>query len=468
MASPRAARIVVVGDSMLDIDVDGTADRLSPEAPVPVVDTRRVWHRPGGAGLAALLAARSADEVVLVTAVGADADAQTLTGLLAAAGVRVVALPMAGATVCKTRIRAHGQPMLRIDKGDGTAAGADLPGEVADVLDRATAVCVADYGRGVTAHPQLRGLLSAAAQRIPVVWDPHPRGADPVGGCALVTPNHKEAGAATAAALRRRWNARAVCVTRGARGAVLDAGDSGPVHIPVPDGHAAAPHQDSCGAGDRFAVAATVELARTGDVRFAVTEAVAAASRFVTAGGAGSVSSAGGAGSVSSAASDHTPAVSLAPDFGAITGDVDSVRDRLRAGGVRTLVATGGCFDLLHTGHVRLLRQARQLGDALVVLVNSDASVRALKGPGRPVVADVDRVRVLSALACVDAVVVFEETSPEAVLERLRPQIWVKGGDYADTRLPEAEVVARHGGEVVLLPTVAGYSSTKLIAAARS
>jgi rfaE bifunctional protein nucleotidyltransferase chain/domain/rfaE bifunctional protein kinase chain/domain len=463
VASPGASGIVVVGDSMLDVDVDGTAERLSPEAPVPVVDTRRIWHRPGGAGLAAMLAARSAEEVVLVTAVGNDADAQTLTGLLAAAGVQVVALPMAGATVCKTRVRAHGQPMLRIDKGDGTAAGTELPAEVAGVLERARAVCVADYGRGVTAHPRLRDLLSAAAQRVPVVWDPHPRGAEPVAGCALITPNHSEAGEATAATLRRRWNARAVCVTRGALGAVLDCGDNAPVHVPVPDGHAEAAHRDSCGAGDRFAVAATIELARTGDVHAAVDAAVSAASRFVAAGGASGVSTPA---PVISTVAPLAPGTS--PEFGAITGDVDSVRDRLRARGVNTLVATGGCFDLLHTGHVRLLRQARQLGDALVVLVNSDASVRALKGPGRPVVADVDRVRVLSALACVDAVVVFEETSPESVLERLRPQIWVKGGDYADTRLPEADVVARHGGEVVLLPTVAGYSSTKLIAAARS
>jgi rfaE bifunctional protein nucleotidyltransferase chain/domain len=132
------------------------------------------------------------------------------------------------------------------------------------------------------------------------------------------------------------------------------------------------------------------------------------------------------------------------------------------------MVATGGCFDLLHTGHVRLLRGARQLGDSLVVLLNSDASVRALKGPGRPVMAAEDRARVLSALACVDAVVIFDEHSPEQALEQLRPDVWVKGGDYTEAELPESGVVRRHGGEVVLLPTVAGYSSSNLIAAARS
>ena len=132
------------------------------------------------------------------------------------------------------------------------------------------------------------------------------------------------------------------------------------------------------------------------------------------------------------------------------------------------MVATGGCFDLLHTGHVRLLRQARELGDALIVLVNSDKSVRALKGPGRPVMRDVDRARVLAALACVDAVAIFDGPTPERLLDTLRPNIWVKGGDYEAGELPETETVQRHGGTVIILPTVAGYSSSRLIAAATS
>jgi rfaE bifunctional protein nucleotidyltransferase chain/domain len=192
------------------------------------------------------------------------------------------------------------------------------------------------------------------------------------------------------------------------------------------------------------------------DESAAVSAAVEAASRFVAAGGASAVSTAAALGSPQPT-----------EEFDAVTGDVATVRDRIRARG-GTMVATGGCFDLLHTGHVRLLRQARQLGDALVVLLNSDASVRALKGARRPVMRAEDRARVLSALACVDAVVIFDERSPEAVLEQLRPDVWVKGGDYTEADLPEAAVVRGHGGEVVLLPTVAGYSSSNLIAAARS
>jgi rfaE bifunctional protein nucleotidyltransferase chain/domain len=138
----------------------------------------------------------------------------------------------------------------------------------------------------------------------------------------------------------------------------------------------------------------------------------------------------------------------------------------IRARGGR-IVATGGCFDLLHAGHVGLLREARRLGDCLVVCLNSDSSVRALKGPGRPLVPAEDRARILTALECVDAVLVFGEPTPVAVLDRLRPDVWVKGGDYASNELTEAAVVRRHGGEVVLLPYLSRHSTTALVAAAR-
>lgn len=465
MADRDHAPLVIIGDSMLDVDIEGSATRLSPEAPVPVVDAERIWHRPGGAGLAAVLAARVERDVVLVTALGDDNDGRALDTLLSEAGVRVVALPLTGGTPCKTRIRAGGQSMLRLDHGDGTAAGGELPDEVADVLDRARAVCVADYGRGVTAHTGVRALLTEVAERTPVIWDPHPRGAAPTPGCWLVTPNQSEAQrfsergdseAHSAERLRQRWRADAVCVTLGAGGAVL-ASEAGSVHVPVPAAAGAgAGRRDTCGAGDRFAVAATQAFGAGDDAAAAVAAAVEAASRFVNTGGAVGVSRA-----------VDVDNRSAATRSAALTGDVTEVRDRLRRRG-GTLVATGGCFDLLHTGHVRLLHQARQLGDALIVLLNSDESVRALKGPSRPVMAAEDRARVLAALACVDAVVIFDEHSPEQTLERLRPDIWVKGGDYTESDLPEAGVVRRHGGEVVLLPTVAGYSSSNLIAAARS
>src|SRR4029453_16511508 len=162
-------------------------------------------------------------------------------------------------------------------------------------------------------------------------------------------------------------------------------------------------------------------------------------------------------------------AIDLALGIADLAGTVDAfeVAARVRRAGGR-LVATGGCFDLLHRGHISLLNQARALGDALIVCLNSDASVRRAKGPGRPVVPHEDRARVLNALAAVDGVAIFEEKTPAALLAQLQPDIWVKGEDYADRIMPEAEVVERLGGQVVLLPVVPGYSTTRLVHTART
>lgn len=461
-------RLVVIGDSMLDIDIDGTATRLSPEAPVPVVDGEQLGQRPGGAGLAAVLGARHGADVTLLTAIGDDEHGRTLRRLLSDAGVKVVALPVSGSTACKTRVRANGQNVVRLDQGTGTAGTFVLSGVVQGLVGTADAVVVADYGKGMCADEGVRTLLTAVADEIPVIWDPHPRGSAPTSGTALVTPNEAEAQhfsqvsgetvPTSAEELRARWDTRAVCVTLGRRGAVLATGAASCTHLATAQSVAA--RGDTCGAGDRFAVAAAMALAEGADVTAAVTHAVDAATRFVAAGGAGSMSTIT---ALPHALGGSHPALATAP----ITEDVGEVARQLRRS-AGTLVATGGCFDLLHTGHVRLLHRARQLGGALVVLLNSDDSVRALKGPTRPVMPAQDRARVLAALACVDAVCIFDELSPETALATLRPDIWVKGGDYTAADLPEADVVRAHGGDVVLLPTVPGYSSSRLIAAARS
>jgi D-beta-D-heptose 7-phosphate kinase / D-beta-D-heptose 1-phosphate adenosyltransferase len=461
---------VVVGDSFVDLDVEGSATRLCPDAPVPVVDLERRWHRPGGAGLAAWLAARTGADVVLVTALGHDEAAGALTELLAGR-VQICPLPLAGRTITKTRVAASDVPLLRLDTGGGQPAGGPLPPAVRRVLAHAGAILVSDYGSGITELPELREHLESAARRIPVVWDPHPHGAPPVPGCRLVTPNAAEARAASGTPEQGRqgrrlcstWQADAVAITVGARGAILTSAQSEHTTIvPVPaDSAAVAGHVpvrsrlDTCGAGDEFAATVTAELLAGHDAQTAVRAGVARATEFVRTGAAAAVST---------LLPEPWSSSGLAPS-GTAGGDAYAFADRLRAAGGR-LVATGGCFDLLHRGHTDLLAAARALGDGLVVCLNSDDSVRRAKGADRPLVAQEDRASVITALAAVDAVLIFDEDTPAAVLESLQPDVWVKGSDYADRPMPEADVVQRHGGRVVLLPVVAGYSTTTLVSTA--
>jgi rfaE bifunctional protein nucleotidyltransferase chain/domain len=420
-------KLVVVGDALLDVDVEGTVSRLCPDAPAPVLDVSAEHPRAGGAALAATMAARDGVDVTLVSALSDDEAGQRLRSLIDVPSVfgRADAVPV------KTRLRCGGTSLARMDRGGGSGAP-EVTDDMLDVVLSADFVLASDYGRGLLRDERLRSVLT----RVPVVWDPHPRGPAPVPGVRLATPNLPEAttfsGTAdpdeAAARLRAGWKARAVVVTMGARGAVLHCGGT-PVAVPAP----AVPVADPCGAGDRFAVTAAVRLAGGAAPDDAVADAVAASAEFLAHGGVSGM---------------------RAP----LPSTVDEVR---RRGG--TVVATGGCFDVLHPGHVRMLAAARALGDCLVVCLNSDLSVRRLKGEGRPVNGQNERIEVLRALESVDDVIVFGEDTPEHVLGRLKPDVWVKGGDYNADLLPEAAVVRRWGGRTVVVPYHRGHSTTEIL-----
>jgi D-beta-D-heptose 7-phosphate kinase / D-beta-D-heptose 1-phosphate adenosyltransferase len=447
-------RIVVVGDCLLDVDLTGIATRLSPDAPVPVIDVSESIDRAGGAGLVATMLAGDGIDVTLLTALGDDDGAERLREALA--GLRVVATPLHGSTPVKTRVRADGHAIVRLDVGDGRPSGARPAEAQLDVIDGADVVIASDYGRGLLADERLRAAIANRARTAPVVWDPHVRGPRPVAGIALATPNDTEAAVLStrpfgglaesmdaASALRLRWQAGAVAVTLGGRGAVVSSGSDLPVVVPTDRIDAA----DPCGAGDRLTASAGIVLGRGGDPIDAVIRGVADAGAYLQAGGVASLL--------------------RPPEPTRLGGDaVDAVAlvQQTRAAG-GTVVATGGCFDLLHAGHVRTLQAARALGDCLVVCLNSDDSVRRLKGASRPIITAADRVDLLLALECVDAVLVFDEDTPIEALRRLAPDLWVKGGDYRAADLPEAAVIAEHGGRVVTVPHHPARSTSALAAA---
>lgn len=443
-------KLVVVGDTLLDVDLVGTASRLCPDAPAPVVDLERREQRAGGAGLAAALAAADGLDVTLVTAVAGDEAGERLRAELI--GYQTVIGPARAATPVKTRLRSAGQSLARIDEGVRGEAP-EATDAMLDAICAADAILVSDYGRGLACDVRLHKLVAHLAPSLPVVWDPHPRGPVPVEQVALVSPNLDEAlricgagsGLAAATELRERWSAGAVAVTMGARGVALDDGSvirsiAAP-HVPV---------ADPCGAGDRFASAAIGALLDGHDTAGAVCLAVHAAAEFLSHGGVASLGRRNVHALLSGGSGRHR---------------AREVAEAVRARG-GTVVATGGCFDLLHAGHVRTLTAARELGDCLVVCLNSDLSVRRLKGVGRPINPESDRIEVLRSLSSVDVVAVFDEDTPEAVLNELRPEVWVKGGDYSNPdALPETHLLRVWGGRLVLVPEHPGRSTSRLASA---
>jgi rfaE bifunctional protein nucleotidyltransferase chain/domain len=453
--------LVVVGESFVDRDIVGHATRLVPDTPAPVIEELWSSMQPGGAAHAAMWAARDAgpEGARFVTALAPDAPSRDLRLILERQGIEVVDLGWTGPTTEKVRFRADGNLVLRLDRGLGR--GQPLwPERMGRAMEEGDVVLVSDYGRGLLRNEVLcRGLASAAA-RGAVVWDPHRHSLVPIEGSALVTPNLAELEyfsrgalleelsnvAQVAAALRREWCVQAVAVTMSDRG-VLMATEHGTEHLPAPRVRPT----DSCGAGDRFAAAAAVRLWRGDALRDAVSHAIQAAAEYVTLDPM--TRATGGVVGQAGPFRDGSPATELELAV--------AFARRVQARG-QQVVATSGCFDIVHPGHVRLLSHARRCGDALIVLLNGDRSVSCLKGPDRPVHCVDDRVAVLRAISAVDCVVVFETDDPADVLRQLRPDLYVKGGDYRVDGIPEAAALRELGVEVRILPYQTGHSTSRL------
>lgn len=459
-------RVLVAGDLMLDRYWSGTTRRISPEAPVPVVQVGAMEDRPGGAANVALNLAALGCQTYLVGVTGDDEAADILVIRLADAGVdtrihRRRGLP----TITKLRVLAHHQQLIRLDFERSLAPqGEDpLPALVAGLLDQADLLVLSDYAKGTLANPQ--PLIAAAKERgKPVLVDPKGRDFLRYQGATLLTPNRAEledvvgpmeddvALVEKGQRLRAELGLGALLVTLGERGMLLLRGGTGPcetaLHLPT----RAREVYDVTGAGDTVIATLAAALAAGVALAEACTLANCAAGLAVGKLGTATVS----ARELERARRGGEWHTIL--DAEALVAAVTEAR----AQGER-VVMTNGCFDILHQGHVAYLQQARRLGDRLVVAVNDDGSVRRLKGRDRPINGVESRMAVLAGLASVDWVCPFAEDTPEDLICRVRPDVLVKGGDYRPDQIAGAECVRRAGGEVRVLPFLQGHSTTRII-----
>jgi len=458
------ARVLVIGDVMLDRYWTGAATRISPEAPVPVVHVTAVEERPGGAANVALNIKTLGGQVDLLGVVGRDEAGAALEALLRGRGIdcHLQRHPSA-CTSTKLRILSRHQQLLRADF-EGGLSGLDpdeLRAEYARLAPRAAVVVLSDYGKGTLASP--RPLIDQARTLGKcVIVDPKGTDFSRYQGATLLTPNRAEFEAVAGLCasddelvergerMRLDLGWQGLLITRGEQGMTLLWTGQPPLHLPT----RAQEVYDVTGAGDTVVATLALALAAGAEPPEAVRLANAAAGIVVGKLGTAALTVA------ELGRALHEPAVG---GFGLVSEDELEVRMRqARARGER-LVMTNGCFDLLHAGHVGYLEQARALGDRLIVAVNADASVAALKGPGRPVNRLEHRMRVLAALRSVDWVVPFSEETPERLYCRLLPDIIVKGGDYAPADIAGGPCVTANGGRVVVLDFLNGVSTTGLI-----
>ena len=457
-------RILVAGDVMLDRYWHGSTERVSPEAPVPVVHVRGSEQRPGGAGNVALNLAALGAAPALVGAIGNDEAGRDLERLLARAGVTCRFHREPGAdTITKLRVISRNQQLIRLDFEDGFPGlqAHDLLPLYSPLLQESALVVLSDYGKGALRAPQ--ALIQAArSERVPVLVDPKGRDFSIYRGATLVTPNLAEfegvVGVCSDAAdivrraqtLLRDCGIGAILITRGAEGMTLVQDRAEPLHLAA----RAREVFDVTGAGDTVVAALAAGVA----AGLALPQATALANLA-----AGIVVGKLGTATVTVAElrrllrdpEDTSRGVVSEPELLAAVADA-------RAHGER-VVMTNGCFDLLHAGHVAYLEQARERGDRLVVAVNDDDSVRRLKGPGRPVTELAQRMAVLAGLAAVDWVVPFSEDTPARLIGGVLPDVLVKGGDYRAEQIAGHDVVRAHGGSVEVLDFMDGQSTSALL-----
>ena len=455
-------RILVAGDLMLDRYWSGTTTRVSPEAPVPVVKVDSKEERPGGAGNVALNIRALGAQCSLLAAVGQDAEADVVRSLLTDRGVASELLAFDGfKTITKLRVLSQHQQLIRLDFEENSLPDKQAIAEkFKQLLAAHDVVVLSDYGKATLSElPVL--IRSAVDAGMPVLIDPKGRDFSPYRGASMITPNLKEFQAVVgdcvdetqieerAHNLAQQLELDAVLITRGEKGMSLVPRAAAALHIPTE----AQAVFDVTGAGDTVIAMLATALAAGATPEQAVRLSNIAASVTVAKLGAATVS-----------VPELKQALHGQRDGHGVVEEstllelVGAARDK-----GETIVMTNGCFDILHAGHVHYLNQAARLGDRLIVAVNVDETVRALKGNDRPVNTLESRMAVLAGLAAVDWVVAFSEETPQRLICEVKPDFLVKGGDNDPDKVPGADCVREHGGQVQALDFIEGKSTTSII-----
>lgn len=469
--------VLVIGDVMVDHYVSGRVSRVSDEAPVPIVQVTDERWTPGGAANVAANIAALGGRAMLAGVTGADAAASTLAGLVGAMGGAVEAHLVVDAsrpTTLKTRYMGGQHQMVRVDREMAAAisrtAEDRLVDLVAELAEECAVIMVSDYAKGVLSDRVLAAVIEHGARAgVPVVVDPKRADWSAYRGAAMITPNRKELALAAratcgtdaeclaAAETVIAATGAAILLTRSEQGMSLFRAGQKPVHLSAK----AREVFDVSGAGDT--VAATIALGMASGHPPELSMQIANVAAGIVVGKRGTAT-----------ATPEEIIAALDPGHrlgaaarGAISLDeAKALREQWAREGL-SVGFTNGCFDILHAGHIALLQQAAGACDRLIVALNTDASVRALKGPARPVQAEAVRAAVMAAVKGVDAVILFGEQTPLETIRELQPDLLVKGADYAEDQIIGADIVKARGGRIVRASLVDGQSTTRIIEASR-
>jgi len=464
LPSFAATHLLVMGDVMLDRYWHGITSRISPEAPVPVVRITQQEEGPGGAGNVAVNVSALGGRVTLVGVVGYDDTAYDLKRLLTDRGIDCAFIQLEQVpTITKLRVLSRHQQLIRLDfeENFATLDSQLIVQQLQTHLPSVDAIILSDYGKGTLANPSLLIQLARQANK-PVVVDPKGKDFSKYHGATIITPNLAEFEAIVGTCptaneivtrgenLREELELEALLITRSQHGMTLLQRGQPALHLP------AHTHEvfDVTGAGDTVIAVLTASLAAGQDLIAATTLANLAAGLVVAKLGAATVSPA-----------ELEYCLRIQGDKGIYDKTTLQTTVKAAQANGETIVMTNGCFDVIHAGHIQYLRQARQLGDRLIVAVNDDASVKRLKGLSRPIYPLAQRMAVLNALEYVDWVVPFTEDTPQDLICQILPDILVKGGDYQINEIAGSDCVLKRGGRVLTLDFLEGCSTTATLAA---